>query len=146
MKCLQDFKFSKNFEKTLFIFLKKYGIQGLEQAIEIYENMNKIYICKNRASISKIYINDIYYMKIAEHNITIHTQDNTYQKYGTLNNELKLLSSYGFIKCAQDCIVSIEKIKTINHDSIILTNNNQIHMSRKYASQIILKFASYTLY
>ena len=40
-------------------------------------------------------------------------------KYGTLANELKVLSMYGFMKCNQSCLVSLDKIKTIRRNEVI---------------------------
>jgi len=116
-------------------------MSGLDDALQLYQNTHQKYICKTRKSISQINIYDIYYLEIEKHNITIHTEHETYQKYGALTKELKALSPYGFIKCTQSCIVSICKIKTINHDDIILVNDVKLHLSRKYASQILIAFS-----
>ncbi len=93
-------------------FLNQYGISGLEQALQFFIDMQQEYVCKTKISISKIKINDIYYLKIQKHNISIYTKHDEYYKYGTLNNELKQLSAYNFVKCNQSCLVSIGKIKT----------------------------------
>lgn len=122
-------------------FLKQYGTSGLRQALQIYKNSQQEYICRTRTSVSKINISDIYYMEIREHQITIYTQHGTYHKYGTLNNELKSLSSYGFIKCAQNCIISLNKIRTINYTDIILINGIKVHMSKRYALNTIAAFS-----
>lgn len=70
-------------------------------------------------------------MEIQEHQITIYTQHGNYHKYGTLNNELKSLSSYGFIKCAQNRIVSLGKIRSICFNDIILINGAKIQYEQK---------------
>lgn len=142
MNWLQEFMFDKKTQVNLITFLKQYGIHGLEQALESYIDCQQEYLCKNKTSISKIKICDIYYLEIQKHNITIHTANGIYKKYGSLNNELKFLSHYNFIKCNQSCIVSLKKIKTICNNYIILTSNKKIHMSRNYASKVILSFFS----
>lgn len=126
---------------TISNFLKQYGTSGLKQALQLYKDTQQEYICRTRTSISKINISEIYYMEIREHQITIYTQHGTYHKYGTLNNELKSLSPYGFIKCAQNRIVSLNKIRTINYTEIILTNDTKIHMSKRYALTTITAFS-----
>lgn len=80
-------------------------------------------------------------MEIHEHQITIYAQHGTYHKYGSLNNELKSLSHYGFVKCAQNRIVSLKKIRTVCLSDIILTNGTKIHMSKKYAITLIAAFS-----
>ena len=126
---------------TLSDFLEQYGVSSLKQALQLYIMDQQEYICRTRTSISKINISDIFYLEIQEHKITIYTQYGTYHKYGTLNNELKLLCSYGFIKCAQNRIVSLKKIRTICYNEIILINDVKIHMSKKYAITVITAFS-----
>ena len=109
MTCTSDSQIDTELKDTISNFLEQYGPSGLNQALQLYKDIQQEYICRTRASISKINISDIYYMEIKQHQITIYTQHGNYHKYGTLNNELKSLSSYGFIKCAQNCIVSLKK-------------------------------------
>ena len=83
---------NQNFQISLTNFIKQYGLIGIEQAMQLYSNLQDKYICKTKSSISKLNIYDIYYLKIKEHNISIYTCHGIYHKYGTLNNELKFLS------------------------------------------------------
>lgn len=141
MNWIQKFTTDKTLQDDLFPFLDEYGISGLTKAIQLYRNMHQTYICKTKLSISQINIYDIYYLEIKKHSIIVHTEYGTYHKYGTLNKELVLLSPYGFIKCTQNCIVSLNKIKTIHHNSITLINNTQIPMTRNYAPKVIIAFS-----
>lgn len=141
MTCTSKPQVDNKLNDTISIFLKQYGLSGLNQALQLYKDTQQEYICRTKTSISKLHISDIYYMKIREHQITIYTQHGTYHKYGTLNNELKSLSPYGFIKCAQNCIVSLNKIRTINCTNIILINGTKVHMSKRYALTTITAFS-----
>lgn len=133
-------------DKVLSDFLDLYGTSGLENALQLYRNSYQEYICKTRTSVSKMSVWDIYYMEIQEHQITIYTQNGIYKKYGSLNNELQSLAPYGFMKCAQNRIVSLRKIRTICYNDIILTNGTKIHMSKKYALSLISKFSNISNY
>ena len=141
MTCSNESQIDTELNDTISNFLAQYGTSGLKHALQLYINTHQEYICRTRASISKINISDIYYMEIREHQITIYTQHGTYHKYGTLNNELKSLSSYGFIKCAQNCIVSLNKIRTIKYSDIVLINGTKVHMSKRYALTTITAFS-----
>lgn len=121
-------------------FYNKYGISGIKQAINLYTTMHQKYICSTKISVSKINIGDIYYLEIKEHNISVHTQHGIYHKYGTLCNELDNLAPYGFLKCNQSCVVSLNKIKTITQDEITLIDDSKLHMSRHYARKLLLEF------
>lgn len=140
MQWLQNYRFTKNQKASLTLFLDQYGISGLEHALRLYTDTQQEYICKTKKSLSKFRIEDIYYLDIREHTITVHTQHGIYQKYGTLNNELKRLSPYEFMKCNQSCIVSLRKIREIHNSDITLINNECLHMSRHYAPKIIIAF------
>lgn len=141
MNLLKKNRTNDELENILSIFLEQYGTVGLKKALQLYIDTQEEYICKTRTSISKMNISDIYYMEIQEHQITIYTQHGVYHKYGTLNNELKSLSSYGFIKCAQNRIVSLNKIRTINYTDIVLINGTKVHMSKRYALATITAFS-----
>lgn len=141
MNWIQEFSTNKNLYDNLSSFLDQYGISGLEQALHLYRSTHQTYICKNRLSISRINIYDIYYLKISKHDIAIHTEQKIYHKYGTLGNELKTLAPYGFINCSQSCIVSLNKIRDIQHQDIILINDEILHMSRNYINRVIIAFS-----
>lgn len=141
MTCLSELQIDTELNDIISNFIGQYGTSGLKHALQLFINTHQEYICRTRSSISKINISDIYYMEIQEHRITIYTQHGNYHKYGTLNNELKSLSSYDFIKCAQNRIVSLGKIRSICFNDIILINGVKIHMSKKYAISIISKFS-----
>lgn len=141
MNWIQEFSSNKNLYGNLSSFLDQYGTSGLEQALHLYKSTYQNYICKNKLSISRINIYDIYYLEISKHDITIHTEQKIYHKYGTLSNELKLLAPYGFINCSQSCIVSLNKIHDIRHQDIIMVNDEILHMSRNYINKVIIAFS-----
>lgn len=141
MNWLQIISDDKGLRSKLFEFLSTYGISGLDQALQIFEDMQQEYICRNKTSVSKIKIKDICYIDIREHTIIIHTEYNEYRKYGSLNEELKNLSRYGFVKCRGNCIVSLLKIRAVEDCEIILTNGEKISMSRGFASKVMLGYS-----
>lgn len=141
MNWIQEFSTNKNLYDNLSSFLDQYGISGLEKALHLYRSTHQTYICKNRLSVSRINIYDIYYLKISRHDISIHTEQGIYHKYGTLGNELEALAPYGFINCSQSCIVSLNKIRDIQHQDIILINDEILHMSRNYINRVIIAFS-----
>ncbi len=111
---------------------------------KISADEHQTYICKikqGKQSITKINIYDIIYLEIQKHDISVHTAQGIYHKYGSLVNELKYLSPYGFLKCTKNCIVSLNHILSIHSDNINLIDGTQIHMSRKYAATIIIAFS-----
>ena len=121
-------------------FIKQYGTTGLKQALENYTQKDHLYIICTKESVTQIRIDEIYYLEIEGHHMQVHTEKEKYRKYGTLNKELEVLSSFRFMKCNQSYVVSLNKIKSISHNEITMINNERIPMSRKYAPQILLAF------
>lgn len=122
-------------------FVNEYGASGLDEALDTYTKMQSEYICRTKTGISKIHICDINYIEVSGHHLAVHTEHGIFSKYGTLTNELKCLSSYGFIRCSQKHIVALSKIKSVSVDSIIMTDNTEIHMSRGCIPKVITAFA-----
>ncbi len=143
MEWLQIISDSKSVYYKLINFLNQYGLSGLEQALQSFEDAQQYYFCNTRSSCSKIKIKDIYYFKITGHEIKVYTTSDIFEKYGTLNNELKALSSYGFVKCHQSYVVSLDKVKSILHNKVVLTNGRILPLSRYYAPKIIVAFHNY---
>lgn len=132
----------KEIQKLLLVFFKQYTISDFKQALLSYMNMRAELVYTYRNSVFRVKINDIYYLEIHGHSIDIQTSSKTYHKYGTLNSEQEFLSLYGFVKCRQNCLVSLQKIQAIIQDTIILDNNVELHMSRRYAPQVLAAFKS----
>lgn len=144
MNWLEKISADEHLYNNLSLFLDQYEVSDLEKALQLYRTAHQTYICKTKQgkqSVTKINIYDIIYLEIKKHDISIHTTQGTYHKYGSLANELKFLSSYGFFKCTKNCIVSLNHIQSIHGDDINLIDGTQIHMSRKYAATIIIAFS-----
>ncbi len=140
MNWIQELFQTESLKDTLIPFLDQYGVLGLEKALICYSTMLPEYVCKTKSTISKIKIDDIYYLEIKTHAISVYTQHGIYRKYGSLAEEQKRLSPYGFIKCNQSCIVSLKKIRSICNNTITLVNNVRLHMSQHYAPKVLIAF------
>ena len=141
MDWLQKIENDPVLAQTLSRFLAAYGLSGLSHAMRDYISMQQEYICKTKTEISKIKIIDINYLTIHTHTIHIYTPHGVYQKYGSLNNEYKILSGYGFLRCNQSTLVAIRKIRTIRKNTILLTDNTVLHLSRNCAPKILMEFS-----
>jgi hypothetical protein len=63
MTCTSKPQVDNKLNDTISIFLKQYGLSGLNQALQLYKDTQQEYICRTKTSISKLHISDIYYMK-----------------------------------------------------------------------------------
>ena len=141
MDWIQELTHNESLICSLNTFLDQHGFSGLEKALQLYSNTQAEYIYKTKATVTRIKIDDIDYLEIQTHTITIHTEHGNNQKYGSLTDELKFLAPYGFIRCRQNCLLSLEKIQSICDNTIHLTNHIQLHMSQRYAPKVLTAFA-----
>lgn len=144
MNWLEKISADERLCNNLSSFFEHYETLDLEKALQLYRTAHQSYMCitkQYKQSITKLNIYDIIYLEIQKHDISVHTKHGIYHKYGSLTNELKFLSPYGFIKCTRNCIVSLNYIQSIYGDDIHLIDGTQIHMSRKYVSAIIIAFS-----
>lgn len=140
MDWIQELTQNESLRCSLTAFLDQHGFPGLEKALQLYSTTQAEYICKTKTTVTRIEVDNIYYLEIQVHTITIHTEHGIYQKYGSLTDELKFLAPYGFMKCRQNCLVSLGKIHSICNDTIILANQLQLHMSQRYAPRVLSAF------
>lgn len=140
MDWLQEVLEDKELKSELLDFIERHGKDGLKKAIQNYADAQFQYICKSRTSISKIKIDDIFYLEIKGHNISIYTMDKVYSKYGSLTREVEELIPYGFLKCNQSILVALNKIHAIEQNKITLMNGMNLHMSRSCAPKIVMAF------
>lgn len=137
---LTDISQNKVLAELTETFLNNYGSKGYQCALETYTKMQQFYICRNRQSVHKILWDEIYYLDILGHTITIHTRDQTYQKYGSLSKELKLLPKNLFIRCSQSCVVAVPKIASVTRNQLFLSNGTILHISRNYEAHVLNVF------
>lgn len=105
MDWIQELAQNKSLCCSLTAFLGQHGFSGLEKALQLSIK----HTSRQRLPLpEKIY--DIYCLEIQTHIIAIHIEQSTYQKYSSLTDEPKSLAPYGFIRCRQNCPVSLEKI------------------------------------
>lgn len=131
---------NRSLQSDILAFIATYGESALHEAMQQYIDSQQIYICKTKSQTTRIMIRDIYYLQSQQHNITIHTSHGVYRKYGTLSQELATLYPYGFIKCTQSCIVSLNKIRTIQNNNITLIDGTVLHVSRSFAPKVLTAF------
>lgn len=140
MKFFHTFIDTPALQNKLTDFLSQFGESGLIDALDLYSDLHQTYFIKTKDAFTKLKIQDIMYIEIHGHKMNIYTEYDQYQKYGTLSQELKHLSDYGFIKCSKNCIVSLYKIEKIYENEIHLKNGTILHMSRNYASALLIHF------
>ena len=90
------------------------------------------FILDKRISPYKIYINAILYIEYRDRKTIIHFKDHEIATPLTLKEWESLLGNYYFSQCHKAYIVNLRMIRKLNSDSIILSNDEELILSRKY--------------
>lgn len=127
-------------------FIELYGTDTLVRVLQNYINSQKQYICRTRTSLFKINTDDILYLQITGHNISIYTETGIYTKYGSLNEETNLLRASGFARCNQSSLVALSKIKSVENNYVLMKNGTKLHISRNYSKNFISAYIAFQPY
>ena len=67
MDWIQELTHNESLSCSLNTFLDQHGFSGLEKALQLYSNTQAEYICKTKTAVTKIKMDDIYYLEIQTH-------------------------------------------------------------------------------
>lgn len=124
VKPLNQEVFNKELERTISTFLKKKFKYRID-----YKNETTV-----------LEIKDILYIETYNRHLRAVTATNKYEYIGKLSQQEKKLIEYDFVRCHQGYIVNMQNIKTIEKNSFILFNNEQIPISKYLKSEVTKKY------
>lgn len=130
------------FGKNVIGFISKKNLEMIEMILNRIEKEDEEhYIIE--ISNCRIDVSDIIYAKASGSYTKIYTakKENTCCIY--LNNLLKKLNNSNFIQVHRSYIVNMKYVKDILKESVILINNYEIPISRKYRVDVALKYYEY---
>lgn len=114
--------------------------------IQKKESGGKIFI-KSSYCMKRVLIDDIDYIDVYLHEITIHQRNGEEEKtWGNLSDYEKLLPADRFTKCSGHCIVNLDCVKKIEGSVLTLESGRQIPVSRNKKSGLITAFMRYIGY
>ncbi|SJZ80902.1 LytR/AlgR family response regulator transcription factor [Anaerorhabdus furcosa] len=90
----------------------------------------------NSQGVTKIKLNEIYYIESLTRTLTIHTQTSQIAMIGKISEMEESLSNYGFMRVHKSFIVNLKYIKNIFKDVITLDNNDTILLSKHKSKQV----------
>ena len=83
----------------------------------------------------KLSLGDVLYITIQSHTAELHTRDNVYEMRKTLDEFMNILPD-NFIKIHRSYIVNLYKIDCIFKDSLVVSNEKKLPISRKNAKEV----------
>lgn len=105
-----------------------------------YENIIEINYKNN---IFPLPVKSINFAESNKHYITLHTDDNAYTIRGKLSDYIDIFSNQNIIRINQSYMVNLKYIKKYDSVSVILQNDFEINIGRKYKEAFKTAFFKY---
>ncbi|MFV0552967.1 MAG: LytR/AlgR family response regulator transcription factor [Anaerorhabdus sp.] len=90
----------------------------------------------NAQGITRVKLNDIYYIESLTRTITIHTATSQLAMTGKISEMEESIKEYGFMRVHKSFIVNFKYVKNIFKDIITLDNNETILLSKHKSKQV----------
>lgn len=136
------------FRVGAFQFLKKPLIKedfdnDFKRAIDTYKKLHYKYEIYFKNELTVVDVNEIIFMEVFDHSITIHCLNKTYKKCGKLKDEIKILSCYGFVQSHKSMIINMFYIKSLTEKDVILKDNTLLPLGKVFKKNTFICFNKY---
>ena len=116
-------------------------IRAINRGFEIIGRTEDFFTCKVGKENITISCKDILYLSSNKRVISIVCRDDTIDYYGKLSDEVQKLPDY-FVQVHNSYIINLNALKRSGNEYVIMNNDEQIGISRKYAESFKLKLFS----
>ncbi len=123
------FLVKKNYAEKLPLVLEKLWKQ-------LYEA--KTLTVTEKSEIHVLPVKDILWIESEGRSSLVHTTNATYTDIRSIQNMAVILSAADFIECFKSVFVNVEKIKSVNADTITLINDHKLPVSRRSRKSVML--------
>lgn len=110
------------------------------------ENSGKYYVFNNNSKKVSINLNDIQYLYIDNHTMTVVLLNQKIELREKLYRIEQSICKYGFVKINRSCIVNLRFIEEINGMKIIMYNKEVLYASKKKSKEIWIRWQCYKGY
>lgn len=107
-------------------------LRAINRGFEIIGRSEDFFACKSGKENITISCKEILYLSSDKRVINIVCCDETIEYYGKLSDELKKLPDY-FVQIHNSYIINLNALKLSSNDYVIMNNDDQISISRKYS-------------
>lgn len=128
-----------------YTFIRKgYFDEDIEKCIVDINKKLNVRVAKYPVKIgrSKMFLNPekILYIEKDKNYVLFNTADRQYRERGTIEDKLKDLSYYGFIRTHVGYLVNLKYVSEISASEIILNNKSKIPISKSYRQSVKEKY------
>ena len=119
----------KNYKEKLPVVLEKLWSQLYRAKTLTITEKNGIHV---------LAVKDILWVESDGRNSLVHTIDTTYMDVRSIQNMASVLEEAGFIECFKSVFANVEKIKSVNTDTMTLINDYKLPVSRRSRKNVML--------
>jgi len=123
------FVVKKNYKEKLPVVLEKLWKQLYNAKTLTITEKNEVHLLN---------VKDILWVESDGRNSLVHTVDAAYTDVHSIRNMAPALEYAGFIECFKSVFVNVEKIKSVNTDTITLINGHKLPVSRRSRKNVML--------
>lgn len=119
----------KNYKEKLPVVLEKLWKQLYSAKTLTITGKNEVHLLN---------VKDILWVESDGRSSLVHTMDTEYTDVRSIQNMASVLENTGFIECFKSVFVNVEKIKSVNTDTITLINEHKLPVSRRSRKNVML--------
>lgn len=139
---------SDSFRVGAFQFLQKPLTQSefdidLGRAVDAYRKLHDTVPVSSAGEKVSLRYGEIFFIESMLRKLKVHTENSEYEYYESLRNISQKLNLYHFYQTHKSFIVNMDKIRIIKKDRIVLTNGDEVYLSKNYRSEFITAYAQY---
>ena len=123
------FVVKKNYKEKLPVVLEKLWKQLYSTKTLTVTEKNEVHLLN---------VKDILWVESDGRSSLVHTIDMAYSDMRSIQNMASALENTGFIECFKSVFVNVEKIKSVNTDTITLINGHKLPVSRRSRKNVLL--------
>lgn len=120
--------------KIMYILLRKY----------LKENMS-LFTFEFHGRITNLFLKDIFIIESKGHDIILHTKNGDYTYRSTMKKILDVLGTKTIVQFQKAYAINLDYIKEINKGVIVLKNNKEFNIGRKFKDNFMQKYKEHFL-
>ena len=116
----------------------------MQKLLNMMRMRQKKYITVNQTNgVTRVFLQEIIYVEVCNHKLFFHTERGEVEGRGSLGQLEKDMEGATFARCNSGYIVNLRNIKSIEKDTVIMSNGDRLPVSRARKKEFLHQFALY---
>lgn len=116
----------------------------MKKLLNMMKMRQKKYLAVNQVNgMSRVFLPDIIYVEVSNHKLFFHTERGDIEGRGSLGQLEKDMEGSTFARCNSGYVVNLRNIKSIEKDTVIMSNGDRLPVSRARKKEFLHQFALY---